>query len=109
MGDESSPEPIPGPDGTVALQYTRFATERLYGGVRRAFVRFVDAGSPVPARTGYSISTETGQALVPGTDDIGNHCDDCVTDVRFPFPVRFFGETYDSAIVGSDGLDPVHE
>ena len=40
----------------------------------------------------YSIATVGGgQTIVPGTTDIGNHCDDCATTVALPFPVWTYG------------------
>src|SRR3954453_604128 len=33
----------------------------------------------------YSIAQSTGASIVPGTTDIGNNCDDCVTNVALPF------------------------
>ena len=51
----------------------------------------------------YTISTQTGQAIVPGTTDTGNHCDDCVTTVPLPFPVYIYGVPYTSANVVSNG------
>lgn len=35
----------------------------------------------------YAITTQTGQPIVPGATDIGNHCDDCTTAVILPFHV----------------------
>jgi hypothetical protein len=40
---------------------------------------------------------------VAGTNDIGNHCDDCVTNMTLPFPVRVYGQTFASANVSSNG------
>src|SRR6266545_2102639 len=93
-----------GASGRTALVYTRWTTERAYGYAERAFVRFFDDDSqPVPPHGDYEVSTETGQSLIPGTVDIGNHCDDCVTSVELPFPVTFYGRTYTTAEISSDG------
>ncbi len=51
----------------------------------------------------YIITTQTGQPIIPGTLDIGNHCDDCATPVTFPFPVTLYGQTYTSGNVISNG------
>lgn len=53
---------------------------------------------------GYNV-TESTRALVPGTNDTGNHCNDCLTGTAFilPFPVRFYGTTYGSARASSNG------
>ena len=49
------------------------------------------------------ISTNTGQSIVPGTVDTGNHCDDCTTPITLPFPVYIYGTPYTSANVDSNG------
>ena len=69
--DEYGPESVLGADGLVAVVYTRYATEREYGIVEREFIRFVETGSPAPQRTGYAISTQTGQSLVAGQTTSG--------------------------------------
>ena len=51
----------------------------------------------------YTVQTQTGQSIVPGTADIGNHCDDCVTQVSLPFQVPVYGAPYTSACVSSNG------
>ncbi len=51
----------------------------------------------------YVVSTSS-DSLVPGTTDIGNHCDDCRTTVALPFPVQFYGQTFTTASVSSNGL-----
>jgi hypothetical protein len=41
----------------------------------------------------YSIViTGGGQSIVPGTTDVGNHCDDCTTIIALPFPVWTYGQ-----------------
>ena len=42
-------------------------------------------------------------SIVPGTADIGNHCDDCTTTVSLPFPVYIYGVPYTSVNVDSNG------
>ena len=41
--------------------------------------------------------------IVPGTTDIGNHCDDCMTDDALPFPFPLYGQVFTSAHVSSNG------
>src|SRR5688500_8622272 len=41
--------------------------------------------------------------IVPGTDDAGNHCDDCITDLFFPFPVTVYGQQFSQAAASSNG------
>ena len=53
-------------------------------------------GSPTPTATpsctpGYTTATSTGTITAGGTD-IGNHCDDCTTDITLPFPVSVYGK-----------------
>ena len=50
----------------------------------------------------YNVSTLTG-SIVPATNDVGNHCNDCVTGIALPFPVRFYDQTFTSANVSSNG------
>src|SRR5438552_2474083 len=52
----------------------------------------------------YNITTGTDGTIVPGTTDIGNHVDDGYTNITFPFSVTFYGGTYNSANIGSNGL-----
>jgi hypothetical protein len=49
------------------------------------------------------IITQSTRALVPATTDIGNNCNNCTTPITFPFPIRFYGTTYTSANVSSNG------
>jgi len=41
--------------------------------------------------------------IVPGIIDTGNHCDNCLTQIAFPFPVQFYNETFNQAYVSSNG------
>ena len=67
--------------------------------------------SPTPTATAtatpcfvtYTTATTTGTITAGGTD-IGNHCDDCTTDIVLPFPVSVYGNPpVTSVAVGSDG------
>jgi hypothetical protein len=52
---------------------------------------------------GYTTTTGTG-TITPGGTDVGNHCDDCTTDITLPFPVSVYGNPPVTAVaVGSDG------
>ena len=98
------PRVASGPQNQLALCLRRIAPEPPWGGPVRDFVRFVDAGSdPAPPPISYSISTESGQSIVPGTTDIGNHCDDCLTEVDLPFPVTLYGVSYSRLNVSANG------
>ena len=70
------------------------ATEGTYN------VNFTVPTAPCP---NYTITTQTGQSIVPGTADTGNHCDDCTSPVTFPFPVYVYGHSYTSGVVESNG------
>jgi len=50
----------------------------------------------------YVTSSGTG-TIVPGIIDTGNHCDNCLTQITFPFPVQFYNETFTQAYVSSNG------
>jgi hypothetical protein len=51
----------------------------------------------------YATSSSTGNSIVPGSNDIGNHCDDCETAVSLPFPVSLYGTSYSTVVIGSNG------
>ncbi|MGG5259592.1 hypothetical protein [Phycicoccus avicenniae] len=64
------------------------------------------------ASPAYTTSVRTGVGLLGGTTDTGNHCgsyDDwnntspCTTPLQFPFPVKFYGKTYTSALADTAG------
>ena len=74
------PPPTPTPSGTPTL---------------------TPAPTPTPC-TNYNIVNGNG-VLVPGTTDIGNHCDDCNTSIALPFPVSLYGNLYTTALAGSNG------
>ena len=41
--------------------------------------------------------------MISGTTDIGNHCDDCTTNIALPFAFSFYGTSFTSANVSSNG------
>src|SRR2546423_3266092 len=52
----------------------------------------------------YTVTTSSGSSIVPGTTDIGNHCDDCMTrNIALPFPVIFYDRVFTTFSVSSDG------
>src|SRR5580765_4135444 len=55
-----------------------------------------------PCQTGYTTATGTG-AITPGGTDIGNHCDDCSTQINLPFPVNVYGAPTSVAWPASNG------
>ena len=50
----------------------------------------------------YVTSSGTG-AIEAGIIDTGNHCDNCLTQIAFPFPVQFYNATFTQAYVSSNG------
>src|SRR5207302_2203211 len=59
--------------------------------------------TPTPCVTTYTCTNIPSATIVPGTTDIGNHYDDCVTNVTLPFPVQLYGTLYTSVNVSSNG------
>lgn len=51
----------------------------------------------------YVFTSSNGNSIVPGVTDIGNHGDDVVTNIALPFPYDFYGTTFNSANVSSNG------
>jgi len=58
---------------------------------------------PVIPCPNYTITTQTGQTIVPGEVDSGNHCDDCTTLITLPFTVYVYGHPYTSVVLESNG------
>ena len=61
--------------------------------------------SPTPTPTcpvTYTTATSTG-TITPGGTDIGNHCDDCFTQIDLPFPVNVYGAPTSVAWPASNG------
>ena len=108
------------PAGGTGTNSTRFAgaiSDALVCGATLNFSLAVTAAQgnytvpftiPVIPCPNYTITTETGQTIVPGTDDTGNHCDDCTTPITLPFPVYVYGHPYTSARGRVERDDPVH-
>lgn len=65
---------------------------------------FTEESNSQPPTPDYLVTTSTGASIVPGTIDIGNHCDDCTTQISFPFPVLFYDQVFSSANVSSNGF-----
>ena len=51
----------------------------------------------------YSVTTETGQSLVPASSRLANSCDDCTTVIALPFSFPFYGRHFTTARVSSNG------
>jgi N-acetylneuraminic acid mutarotase len=55
------------------------------------------------ASPNYRFLSFSGATLVPGTTDVGNHCEDCTTAITLPFPIKFYGQSFSTANVSSNG------
>jgi len=55
------------------------------------------------ANAGYAVTSSTGNSIVPGTVDTGNHGDDQVLTQALPFVVDFYGTPYNSVNLSSNG------
>jgi hypothetical protein len=64
----------------------------------------VPTPTPTPCPGDQYTITPGTDAIVPGTVDSGNHCDDCATVVAIPFPFQLYGNTYNSLQVVSNGF-----
>jgi hypothetical protein len=87
------------------MQPERSFVLALVGAPVRALVALLAmATAPAAAQLGgYIISTSTGAAIVPGTADVGNHCDDCTTAVNLPFALTLYGVSTNLVNVSSNG------
>ncbi len=89
-----SPSPTPTATATATPTATATATATPTG---------TPSATPTPTcQVTYTTATATGTITAGGTD-IGNHCDDCTTDITLPFPVSVYGTSTSVASVGSDG------
>jgi hypothetical protein len=59
--------------------------------------------TPTPCVAGTYTVIQIDDSIVPGTTDIGNHCDACVTNVALPFPYTLYDHTYTSVNLSSKG------
>jgi len=59
--------------------------------------------TPTACITNYSISSSTGATIVPGTTDIGSHCDDCNVPLPLPFAFSLYGQSFNTVNVDSNG------
>jgi len=59
--------------------------------------------TPVPGTCFNYTATAGTAALIPGTTDIGNHCDDCATTVQLPFTVTVYDRVFSQVYASSNG------
>jgi hypothetical protein len=55
-----------------------------------------------PPQDHYDVE-QIGDSIVPGTTDIGNHCDDCTTTIALPFAYSLYDQSYNSITLSSNG------
>jgi hypothetical protein len=59
--------------------------------------------TPTPTPCSTYVTTTSSSAIMPGTTDIGNHCDDCATAITLPFPVDLYQQLFTSVNASSNG------
>src|SRR5438552_2131650 len=59
--------------------------------------------TPTPTPCVQYVITQIGGGIVPGTTDIGNHCDDCITTIALPFSYTLYDLTFTSVNLSSNG------
>jgi hypothetical protein len=52
---------------------------------------------------GYTPTVVATATIIIGTQSLGNQCNDCLSQLVFPFPVQFYGDTYQKAVASSNG------
>jgi streptogramin lyase len=62
----------------------------------------IPTATPTSCVTGYNYGLGNGP-MIQGTTDIGNHCASCGTTIPLPFPFTLYGQTYTTAVAGSNG------
>src|SRR2546430_486765 len=90
----------------VVLTGALLVLSKAQPGRPRSNPRFVASSPSLQASTAssdYTVTTSTGASIVPGTDDIGNHCDDCGTGITLPFSVGFYDQVFTTAVLYSNG------
>jgi hypothetical protein len=87
--------PTPTVTGTLSPTPTRTNTATA--------TRTPTATACVPGTTDYQYAAATA-TIIAGVTDVGNHCDDCVTNVTLPFPVMLYDQSFSTSInVSSNG------
>jgi hypothetical protein len=106
--------------GTYVLGFANFRFAAPYANYR-IDIRHGQAGSPpvpeasaTPTNTpsptppvciagNYVVAEATGAAIVPGTTDIGNHCDECATEITLPFPFTLYDQAFTTVEATANG------
>lgn len=89
----------------VTMEGTYTVTVTAQDGTLLATTTFTDATIPPASAGGYYINDGfPATSIIPGTTDIGIHCDDCFVGITLPFPVSLYGTTFTTARVTSNGI-----
>jgi hypothetical protein len=111
-GDASSCVDIP---GAMANQYVMVAADLGHtlrvaetgtnpAGSAHAISATTDVVKPQPPPAPlYFMSHQSGATYLAGTTNVGASGDDVQTAITFPFPVEFYGQSYTTGFVGSNG------
>jgi hypothetical protein len=92
--------PTPTPTGSPSPTATATPTPSEFGGTPTS----TPTPTPTPMQTCCQYVTSNGTGtIVPGIIDTGNHCDNCLTQITFPFRVQFYNENFSQAYVSSNG------
>ena len=51
----------------------------------------------------YTVQRTTGASISAATTDLNLYCDDCSTTMATPFPLQFYGTTYATIGISSNG------
>lgn len=86
---------------TASLPTALKSARRLAFGAAAVIALMVPGAAA--AAPDYLTSTSTGNPIVPGVTDTGNHADDATTSVTLPFAVSFYGASYTTAQISSNG------
>ena len=60
------------------------------------------AALAAPSQEYYAVTESTG-TIVPGTQDVGNHCNNCLTQVFLPFEYQLYDRTFTVTRASSNG------
>ena len=92
--------PTPTPTGSPCPTATATPTPSDPGGTPTS----TPTPTPTPMQTCCQYVTSSGTGTIfPGIIDTGNHCDNCLTQIAFPFPVQFYNATFTQGYVSSNG------
>ena len=96
--------PTPTPTGSPCPTATATPTPSTGPDVPDPTATATATATPTPMQTCCQYITSSGTGtIVSGIIDTGHHCDNCLTQIAFPFPVQFYNATFTQAYVSSNG------